>query len=175
MPEAEALGSEFAESRCYGRRPGIGAECSPAESLRGGRQLVRLGVIECRDKKERAGIGIEISEPRGEGSLEAGRQRKGLESGRRFELEPACNDRELSQGQRVPCCFFEDADFEIFGQVRSSDIEQRTCGLIVQSPDRKLAQPSPIKIARHAVTKRDQKCRRLRLQAPRNECQRLGG
>src|SRR5258708_15479878 len=119
MPEAEALGSEFAESRCYGRRPGIGAECSPAESLRGGRQLVRLGVIECRDKKERAGIGIEISEPRGEGSLEAGRQRKGLESGRRFELEAACNHRELPQGQRAPCCLFHRAAFATFVPARS--------------------------------------------------------
>jgi hypothetical protein len=175
MPEPEAIGSEGAESRCYGRRPAIRADCSTVEPLRGCRQSVRLGLIKCRDEQKCARIGIEISEPRGEGSLEACRQRKCLESGRRFELEAACRDRELGQGQRVPCCFFEDADFEIFGQVRSSDIEQGTRRVIVQSPDRKLGEPSVIDFAPHAVTNRDEKYRRLQLQTPRNECQRFGG
>jgi len=98
MPEAEAFGSKFAESGCYGCRPRIWADCSPVEPLRGCRQSVWLGFIECRDEKKRARIGIEISEPRGEGSLEARRQRKCLESGRRLELEADCRDRELGQG-----------------------------------------------------------------------------
>src|SRR5882672_4251403 len=98
MPKPEALGSEGAESRCYGGCPGIRADCSAVEPLRGCRQSVWLGFIKCRDEKKRARIGIEISEPRGEGSLEARRQRKRLESRRRLELEGARSDRELAQG-----------------------------------------------------------------------------
>src|SRR6185436_14805965 len=104
MPEDEALGTERTESRCSGRRPAIDAKCCSAKPLHCRRQSIRLGLIECGYEKKGACIGIEIPEPRGEGSLEARGQRKCLESGRRVELEPACHDRELGQGQRVPCC-----------------------------------------------------------------------
>jgi hypothetical protein len=97
MPEAEALGSKPAESRRNGRRPAIGADCCSAKPLRCRPQSIRLGLVECRHEKKCACIRIEIPEPRGEGSLEPRRQRKRLESGRWFELEPACHDRELGQ------------------------------------------------------------------------------
>src|SRR6478736_7973418 len=107
MPEAEALAREAAESRRNGCRPAIGADCCSAKPRRSCRQSTQLRLIECSNEKKCACIGIEIPEPRGEGSLEPCRQRKRLESGRRFELQPACHDRELGQRQRVPRCGIE--------------------------------------------------------------------
>jgi hypothetical protein len=98
MPEPEALGRKFSESRCYGWRPGIRADCSAAEPLRSCRQSVRFGFIKCRYEQKRTRIGIEIAEPRSESSLEPRRQRKCLESGRGLELKTASRDWELGQG-----------------------------------------------------------------------------